>query len=174
MFLGKVCASLMTWAVRQFRLDGCVMSDAGHESHAAATISHRARIACSHHPCWILHNGSHQPAAVPDNRCLVHVDHQRRSSQWRRGQCKIHPLEEGQSLRGSKNGAARRPQKWTRVIFLRIYYAFLTTQVAEKHGPKFGSATQKQTPWSLEIDTKLHLGQLGLPSEPCVASPSKT
>ena len=132
----------------QFRLDGCVMSDAGHESHAAATISQRPRIACPHHPCWIPHNGSHQPAAVPDNRCLVHVDHQRRSSQWRRSQCKIHPLEEGQSLRGSKNGAPRRPQKWTRVIFSRIYYAFLSTQVAEKNGPKFGSArqTQKQTP----------------------------
>ena len=52
----------------QFRLDGCVMGDARHESDAAATISQRPRIACSHHPCWILHNGSHQPAGVPDNR----------------------------------------------------------------------------------------------------------
>ena len=49
MFLDKVCASLMPWAVNWRslpikicgRLNGCVMSDAGHESHAAATISQR-------------------------------------------------------------------------------------------------------------------------------------
>ena len=118
----------------QFRLDGCVMGDAGHESDAAATISQRPRIACSHHPCWILHNGSHQPAGVPDNRCLVHVDEQGRSSQRRCGQCKIHPLEKDQSLRGSKNGAVTRPQKVTRILFLGIYSVFIITQIAEKIG----------------------------------------
>ena len=128
----------------QFRLDGCVMGDAGHESHAAATISQRPRIACSHHPCWILHDGSHQPAGVPDNRCLVQVDHQGRSSQQRCGQCKIHPLEKDQSLRESKNCAVTRPQKVTRILFLGTYSVFIITQITETNGSKFESARQTQ------------------------------
>ena len=83
----------------QFRLDGCVMGDAGHESDAG----------------------------VPDNRCLVHVDQQGRSSQRRCGQCKIHPLEKDQSLRGSINGAVTRHQKVTRILFLGIYSVFIIT-----------------------------------------------
>ena len=107
----------------QFRLDGCVMGDAGHESHAAATFFKDPGSPALIIPAGYF-NGSHQPAGVPDNRCLVHIDQQGRSSQRRCGQGKIHPLEEGQSLRGSKKWCRYTAPKSDPHTFLRNLFFF--------------------------------------------------
>ena len=106
----------------QFRLDGCVMG--GHESDVAATISQRPRIACSHHPCWILHNGSHQPAGVPDNDVSSMLITKGGRPSGAAANAKFIHWKKTRPCEGPKMVPLRH-QKVTRILFLGIYAVLL-------------------------------------------------
>ena len=153
--MGKVCASLMTWAVKlvfianqdlwQFRLDGCVRGDARHESDCSCDDLPKTqdRLLSSS----LLDTSQWFPpirwcAGQPMSRPMLITKGGRPSGAA--ANAKFIHWKKTQSLRGSKNGAVTRPQKVTRILFLGIYFVFIITQIAETNGPKFRSARQTQ------------------------------